>query len=151
MSVALFGCPQKKKDTNSDPGALSDLIVGTWKQELSVCGGSTYQTTDMVNKLVLAADRSFTFVSEGAGCVATRTGTYGLLAVELTLSQSAVTCSTNPCEATYQVNSESRTLKCPSGVANNQMIFKTSADASTLYLTPTTGSDAVCYYKYIKQ
>lgn len=152
--LASFGCNEKKKNNGSSTELiLKDQIVGEWKEDVSVCNGATgtpttYQAANITNKLKFNADGTYTHTNVTTGCTATRTGNYVINGDALTLSAPTVSCSLNPCEAPYQVNSSNKTLKCPSDISTSVLNFMGSADPTVLYLTPTSGADAVCYYKY---
>ncbi|MGE0633488.1 MAG: hypothetical protein AB7O96_13835 [Pseudobdellovibrionaceae bacterium] len=149
----VTACPSSKKSENKQtaPVLTKEALVGVWKEELSVCNGTTYQSTGMINRLTFNTDGTYNVQNVGTGCTAKREGTFTVTGITLALSNSTVSCSINPCNATYQVNSVSKTLNCPSGIITVAQNFSASVDATTLYLTPQTGPDAVCYYKYTKQ
>lgn len=139
-------------DKNRSSEALADKLKNTvWERESQTCGTQTYIFTQL-NTRISFFDGTYEIIEVlDSGCTIKRTGTWSSGGGVLSMSYSGVQCTPTTCSGIYKRNGEPLDYTCPDDVNSDGQNYAMSVDSTTLYLTPTLGSDLNCYYKFIRK
>lgn len=146
ISLLYLNCSSSGSGSKGDN--LSDRVLGTWFLVERVCGGITFTETGVTEKFIFQTN-SYNILREfDNGCKISKTGSWSAGGNIINTSYSQVFCQSDPCTGEFETNGEADEQTCPGDVRIDGKVFATSLDDTTMFLTPQSGFDANCYYKY---